>query len=171
MNIELNIIKLLREKTGAGITSCKKALLEAEGNLDKAILLLREKGLAVAEKKLERHTTQGVIASYIHTGSKMGALLELNCETDFVARKIEFQNLAQDLAMQIVATDNLKYISLSDIPQDIWDLESQNAHEQLQREGFLKPFAESLIQMKIKDSLEMYTLLSQPYIKDTSLTV
>ena len=93
MNSELTTIKFLREKTGAGITSCKKALIEAKGNLENAFILLREKGFAAAEKKLERCTTQGTIASYIHTGSRMGALVELNCETDFVARKIEFQNL------------------------------------------------------------------------------
>lgn len=171
MNSELTTIKLLREKTGAGITSCKKALIEAKGNLENAFILLREKGFAAAEKKLERCTTQGTIASYIHTGARMGALVELNCETDFVARKIEFQKLAHDLAMQIVATNNIKYISLKDIPQHIWDLEFKIAIEQMQREGLEKDFSKSLMQTKVEKLLQTHTLLNQPYIRDISLSI
>lgn len=171
MNIELNTIKLLREKTGAGIINCKKALVEAEGNFDNAYILLREKGFTTAEKKLERCTRQGTIASYIHTGARIGALIELNCETDFVARKIEFKNLANDLAMQIVANSNIKYISLKDIPQSIWDLELKNVNAQMPQEGVEKLLHESLIQTKVEKLLQAYTLYNQPYIRDNTLSV
>jgi elongation factor Ts len=97
MTINSEQIKLLREKTGAGVLNCKNALVETNGDFEKAIEFLRQKGLASAEKKLTRNTKQGIIATYIHTGSKIGVLLELNCETDFVARRIEFQNLAKNL--------------------------------------------------------------------------
>lgn len=171
MDIEFNSIKLLREKTGAGITNCKKALIETKGNIDNAALLLRQKGFAAAEKKLERCTTQGIIASYIHTGAKMGALVELNCETDFVARKMEFQKLAQDLAMQIVATDSIKYIALKDIPQHVWDFEIKIANEQKHCENLEKNLDESLIKAKVQKFLQKYTLFDQPYIRDASLSV
>ena len=125
MNITSEQIKALREKTGAGMLNCKNALIENNGDFDKAIELLRQKGLATAEKKSSRSTKQGIIASYIHTGSKVGVLIELNCETDFVARRSEFQTLAKNLAMQIVASNTVKYISLSDVPQELWDTETR----------------------------------------------
>jgi elongation factor Ts len=125
MNISAEQIKLLREKTGAGMQNCKNALSETNGNFEKALAYLRQKGLATAEKKLLRITQQGIITSYIHTGSKIGVLLELNCETDFVARRLEFQNLARNLAMQIAATESINYISLKDITQFIWDSEME----------------------------------------------
>jgi len=121
MNITSEQIKLLREKTGAGMLNCKNALLETQGDFEKAINFLRQKGLASAEKKLSRTTKQGIVTSYIHTGSKIGVLLELNCETDFVARRVEFQNLARNLAMQIAAGEAISYITLKDIPQQVWD--------------------------------------------------
>lgn len=171
MEIELNTIKSLREKTGAGVTNCKKALIEAGGNFENAFILLREKGFVTAEKKNERCTRQGVIASYIHTGARIGALVELNCETDFVARKIEFKNLATDLAMQIVANNNIKYIALKDIPQFVWDLEFKNATEQMQQEELGKVLDKSSIQAKVEKMLQTYTLYSQPYIRDISLSI
>ena len=112
MSITSEQIKLLREKTGAGMQNCKNALLETNGDFEKAINFLRQKGLASAEKKVLRTTKQGIISSYIHTGSKIGVLLELNCETDFVARRLEFQNLAKNIAMQIAANSSLKYVTL-----------------------------------------------------------
>jgi len=123
MTINSEQIKLLREKTGAGVLNCKNALVETNGDFEKAIEFLRQKGLASAEKKLTRNTKQGIIATYIHTGSKIGVLLELNCETDFVARRIEFQNLAKNLAMQITASSEVNYVSLQDIPKEVWDSE------------------------------------------------
>jgi elongation factor Ts len=116
MTITADQVKLLREKTGAGMLNCKNALVETKGDFEKALEFLRQKGLASAEKKLTRNTKQGIITSYIHTGSKIGVLLELNCETDFVARRVEFQNLAKTLAMQVAASPSVNYISLSHIP-------------------------------------------------------
>ncbi len=117
MNITSEQIKELREKTGAGMLNCKNALIENKGDFEKAVAFLRQKGLASADKKLSRSTKQGIISSYVHTGNKIGILLELNCETDFVARRIEFQNLAKNLAMQIVASSSVNYISIKDVPE------------------------------------------------------
>ncbi|MEW6033837.1 MAG: elongation factor Ts [Chloroflexota bacterium] len=115
MNIPIEAIKELRQRTGAGITDCKSALQKAAGDLDRACEDLKEKGFAIAEKKAHRSTTQGVVESYIHTGKKVGVLLELDCETDFVARTDQFQQLAHDIAMQIAAMSPT-YISANDIP-------------------------------------------------------
>jgi elongation factor Ts len=125
MNITTEQIKSLREKTGAGMLNCKNALAENQGDFEKAVEFLRQKGLASAEKKLSRSTKQGIITSYIHTGSKIGILLELNCETDFVARRTEFQNLGKNLAMQIAASQGVEYISLDDIPKEKWENETR----------------------------------------------
>jgi elongation factor Ts len=115
MDISAEQIKKLREKTGAGMLNCKNALMENQGDFEKAVAFLRQKGLASAEKKLTRSTKQGIITSYIHTGSKVGILLELNCETDFVARRTEFQNLAKTLAMQVAASSAVNYVSLKEV--------------------------------------------------------
>ena len=125
MSITAAQIKILREKTGAGMLNCKNALTENNGDFDKAVEFLRQKGLASAEKKLSRNTQQGIITSYIHTGAKIGILLELNCETDFVARRQEFQNLAKNLAMQVAANSTVSYVSLNDIPKEIIESETR----------------------------------------------
>ena len=125
MDISAEQIKKLREKTGAGMLNCKNALMENQGDFEKAVAFLRQKGLASAEKKLTRSTKQGIITSYIHTGSKVGILLELNCETDFVARRTEFQNLAKTLAMQVAASSAVNYVSLKDIPESLWESETR----------------------------------------------
>ena len=171
MNITSEQIKALREKTGAGMLNCKNALIENNGDFDKAIELLRQKGLATAEKKSTRSTKQGIIASYIHTGSKVGVLIELNCETDFVARRSEFQTLAKNLAMQIVASNTVKYIALSDVPQELWDSETRI---ESQREDLLnKPekVRESILKGRVEKNLKLYTLLNQSCIRDPELTV
>ena len=155
MEITLEQIKELREKTGAGVLSCKNALIETNGDTKKAIEFLKEKGFSVANTKLLRSTKEGVISPYIHTGAKICVLLELNCETDFVARRIEFQNLAKNLAMQIAAFQDIKYISIEKIPQDVWDLEQKFESNK----------------NKILDKLKMYTLLNQIYILDSKITV
>jgi elongation factor Ts len=171
MNINSEQIKLLREKTGAGMLNCKNALIETQGDLEKAISLLRQKGLASAEKKVSRTTKQGIISSYIHTGAKIGVLLELNCETDFVARRIEFQNLAKNLAMQVAAGNSVSYIGLKDVPQELWDneLKIELTREDIQK----KPEAirESIIKGRVEKTLRMYTLLDQSCIRDPDLTV
>lgn len=171
MSIELEQIKLLREKTGAGMLSCKNALIETEGNFNEAVIILRKKGLASAEKKLSRLTAQGIIGSYVHTGSKIGVLVELNCETDFVARRAEFQQLAHNLAMQIAASDIVQYIGLSDIPQDVWDLERKIESEREDLKEKSSSIRESILKGRVEKTLKSFTLLNQPYLRDPSLNV
>jgi len=171
MAITAEQVKLLREKTGAGMLNCKNALVETEGNFEKAVEFLRQKGLATAEKKLSRNTKQGIIASYIHTGAKIGILLELNCETDFVARRVEFQNLAKNLAMQIAASPSVNYISLNEIPQEIWESEMRI---EAQREDLAnKPqnIKESILKGRVEKTLKTFTLLNQYCIRDPQITV
>lgn len=171
MNITSEQIKALREKTGAGMSNCKNALVENNGDFEKAIEFLRQKGLATADKKATRTTKQGIIASYIHTGAKVGVLIELNCETDFVARRTEFQTLARNLAMQIVASNNVTYISLSDVPQEIWEKETRI---ESQREDLLnKPekIRESILKGRVEKNLKLYTLLNQSCIRDSEISV
>ena len=171
MNITAEQIKSLREKTGAGMLNCKNALVENNGDFDKAIEFLRQKGLATAEKKASRTTKQGIIASYIHTGAKIGVLLELNCETDFVARRTEFQTLARNLAMQVVASNSVSYISLTDIPQELW--ESERRIEALREDIVNKPekIRESILKGRIEKNLKLLTLLDQSCIRDPEVTV
>ena len=171
MNISSEQIKLLREKTGAGMLNCKNALVETKGNFEKAVELLRQKGLISAEKKLSRNTKQGIVASYIHTGSKIGVILELNCETDFVARRIEFQNLAKNLAMQVAASPSVSYIALKNIPQEVWD--SEERIEQQREDLQIKPekIRESILKGRVEKTLKNYTLLDQSCIRDPEITI
>ena len=151
--------------------NCKTALLENNGDFDKAIAFLRQKGLASAEKKLARTTKQGIITSYIHTGAKLGVLIEVNCETDFVARRSEFQNLAKTLAMQIAASENVNYISLKDIPQEMWDSELaiESKREDVQTKA--PTIREGIIKGRVEKNLKLFTLLNQSCIRDPDLTV
>jgi len=171
MNVTLEQIKLLREKTGAGMLNCKNALIETDGDFSKAIELLRKKGLASAEKKLPRNTKQGIITSYIHTGSKIGVLLELNCETDFVARRIEFQNLAKNLAMQIAANSSIEYISISQIPTNIWDEEVRIEAQREDLQNKPASIKESILKGRVEKNLINLTLLGQTCIRDPQITV
>jgi elongation factor Ts len=127
MSVEISakVVKELREKTGAGMMDCKKALQNAAGDFDKAIETLKQKGLASANKKADRVATEGIIESYIHAGGKIGVMIELNCETDFVARRKEFQELARNIAMQIAACPTVEYVKISDIPTDIEESEKK----------------------------------------------
>jgi elongation factor Ts len=171
MEITSSQIKLLREKTGAGMLNCKNALIETNGDFDQALNFLRQKGLASAEKKRSRTTKQGIIASYIHTGAKIGILLELNCETDFVARRVEFQNLGRNLAMQVAAGNGINYISLKDIPQEIWDSETkiELVREDIQNKP--ETIRESIVKGRVEKTLKTFTLLDQACIRDPDLTV
>ena len=171
MNITSEQIKSLREKTGAGMLNCKNALIETQGDFENAIKFLRQKGLASAEKKLSRTTKQGIITSYIHTGSKIGVLLELNCETDFVARRIEFQNLARNLAMQIAAGEAISYITLKDIPQPLWDAEIQIESERDDLQNKPANIRENILKGRVEKNLKNLTLLNQACIRDPDLTV
>ena len=171
MTITADQVKLLREKTGAGMLNCKNALVETKGDFEKALEFLRQKGLASAEKKLTRNTKQGIITRYIHTGSKIGVLLELNCETDFVARRVEFQNLAKTLAMQVAASPSVNYISLSHIPQNIWDdeLRIESQREDLQNKP--EKIKEAILKGRVEKNLLSLTLLTQSCIRDPQITV
>ncbi len=123
--ISAKLVKELREKTGAGMMDCKKALTESDGDLTKATEWLRKKGIASAEKKAGRVAAEGLIESYIHTGGRIGVLVEVNCETDFVARREEFQTLVRNIAMQIAANPNVEYVRIEDVPQDIVQKEKE----------------------------------------------
>lgn len=171
MNITPEQIKELREKTGAGMLNCKNALIEHDGNFEKAIAFLRQKGLASAEKKLTRTTKQGIISSYLHTGSKIGVLLELNCETDFVARRVEFQNLAKNLAMQIAASGSISYISMKDVPESIILSETRIESEREDLKTKPENIRKSILEGRVDKNLRNYTLLNQPYMRDPDLTV
>jgi elongation factor Ts len=171
MNITSEQVKLLREKTGAGMLNCKNALIETKGDFEKAIEFLRQKGLASAEKKLTRNTKQGIITSYIHTGAKIGVLLELNCETDFVARRIEFQNLAKNLAMQVAASESVHYISLNQIPQEIWDAEIRVEAQREDLQNKPSHIKETILKGRVEKTLLNLTLLNQDCIRDPQITV
>jgi elongation factor Ts len=171
MTITSEQIKLLREKTGAGMLNCKNALLETSGDFDKAVEILRKKGLASAEKKLSRNTKQGLITSYIHTGSKIGVLLELNCETDFVARRVEFQNLAKNLAMQIAASPSINYTSLADIPKEVWDSELRIESERDDLKNKPEAVRESILKGRVEKTLKSFTLLDQSCMRDPQLSI
>ena len=171
MNITSEQIKELREKTGAGMLNCKNALIEHKGDFEKAVAFLRQKGLASADKKVSRSTKQGIISSYIHTGNKIGILLELNCETDFVARRIEFQNLAKNLAMQIVASSSVNYISTKDIPEETILSETRIEAERDDLKSKPENIKESILKGRVEKNLKAYTLLNQAYIRDPNLTV
>ena len=170
-NITAKLVKDLRDKTGAGMMDCKKALNETNGSLDKAIEWLRKKGIASAEKKSGRVAAEGSIGSYIHTGSRVGVLLELNCETDFVARGEIFQSLLKDIAMQVAACPNVEYVSVSDVPQDV--VEKEKLIEMGRDDLANKPeqIREKIVEGRITKRLKELVLLDQPYIKDSAITV
>lgn len=171
MSITAAQIKILREKTGAGMLNCKNALTENSGDFDKAVEFLRQKGLASAEKKLSRNTQQGIITSYIHTGAKIGILLELNCETDFVARRQEFQNLAKNLAMQVAANSTVSYVSLNDIPKEMIESETRIEAEKDDLKSKPDNIRDSIVKGRVDKTLKTYTLLNQACIRDQNISV
>ncbi|MCS7249374.1 MAG: translation elongation factor Ts [candidate division WOR-3 bacterium] len=168
--VPIEKIKELRQRTGSGILDCKQALIEANGDVDKAIEILRKKGIAKAEKKLERPTTEGVIEAYIHPGERLGVLVEVNCETDFVARNPEFRRFVRDIAMQIAATDPLA-ITPEDLPPQIIERERKIYEEQLKDSGKPKEVIEKIIQGKLQKFYEEVCLLKQAFIKNPEKTV
>jgi len=170
-NITAKLVKDLRDKTGAGMMDCKKALNETEGNLEKALEWLRKKGIASAEKKSGRVAAEGSIGSYIHTGSRVGVLLELNCETDFVARGDIFQSLLKDVSMQVAACPNVEYVSIDEIPKEVFEKEKQIEMGRDDLSGKPEQIKEKIVEGRIAKRLNELVLLSQPYIKDSSLTV
>ena len=169
--ISAKLVKELREQTGAGMMDCKKALKESKGDITKAKEWLRKKGITSAEKKQGRIAAEGLIDSYIHTGGRIGVLVEVNCETDFVARRQEFQSLVRDIAMQIAACPNVEYVNAEDIPQEM--LQKEKEIEMGREDLAKKPdnIKEKIVQGRIDKRLKELSLLDQPYIKDQSITV
>ena len=169
--ISAKLVKELREQTGAGMMDCKKALKESKGDITKAKEWLRKKGITSAEKKQGRIAAEGLIDSYIHTGGRIGVLVEVNCETDFVARRQEFQSLVRDIAMQIAACPNVEYVKVEDIPQEM--LQKEKEIEMGREDLAKKPdnIKEKIVQGRIDKRLKELSLLDQPYIKDQSITV
>lgn len=170
MAISMESVKTLRERTGAGVLDCKKALEEAAGDLEKAIVLLRQAGIAAAAKRAGRATAQGVISSYIHAGGRIGVLVELNCETDFVARTEDFQRLAKELAMQVAAEDP-QFIAREDVPDPILEKEQSIYRAQAQKEGKPEQVVEKIVAGKLVNFYRQVCLLDQPYIRDDAKTV
>lgn len=169
--ISAQSVKELREKTGAGMMDCKKALTETQGDMEKAIEYLRQKGLASAGKKAGRVAAEGLIDSYIHTGNRIGVLVEVNCETDFVARNEAFKTLVQDIAKQIAAYSNVEYVKVSDIPPEIVEREKQVAMGSDALKGKPENVKEKIVQGKIEKTLKEMCLMDQPFIRDQSITV
>lgn len=170
MEITAAMVKDLRQATGAGVMDCRKALESTGGNFEQAAELLREKALAAAAKKAERAANEGLIGNYVHMGSKVAALVEINCETDFVARTEEFQALAKNLAMQVVAT-RPNWVRIEDIPADILQQERENYR--LGLAGSNKPanLIDQIIEGKLAKFYEENCLLEQPFIKDESVKI
>jgi elongation factor Ts len=163
--ISAQAVKVLREKTGAGMMDCKKALVECGGSEDKAISYLREKGLAKAAKKAGRATSQGVIGSYIHSNGKIGVMVELKCETDFVAKNEKFKEFAKDLAMQIAAACPI-CVSPDQVPADLLAKEREIFKHQAMQEGKPEAIAEKIVEGRVKKYYSEVCLLEQPFIKD-----
>ena len=172
--VTASLVKSLREKTGAGMIDCKNALVEADGNEEQAVEILRKKGMATAGKKAGRVTAEGVVGSYIHMGGKVGVMVEINCESDFVARGEEFQQLVKDVAMHIAAVDP-KYVRREEVPLDVLDKEREILLEQLKNDpkNANKPddVLNKIIEGRIGKYYEESVLLDQPFVKDPSKSV
>jgi len=165
MEISAALVRELREKTGAGMMDCKKALLESAGDMEKAVDYLRQKGLALASRKESRAAAEGLVGSYIHGGGRIGVLVELNCETDFVARTPEFQDLLKDVAMQIAAA-NPRYIRREDVPEDELEREHQIYHQQAIESGKPEKIVGKIVDGKMERFYSEVCLLEQEFIKD-----
>ncbi len=170
-DISAKLVKDLRDKTGAGMMDCKKALKENDGDIEKSIEWLRQKGIASATKKEGRVAAEGLVDSYIHTGGRVGVLVEVNCETDFVARRDEFKTLVRDIAMQIAACPNVEYVRVADIPGDV--AEKEKSIEMGRDDIANKPVAmqEKIVEGRIQKRLKELALLDQPFIKDQNISV
>jgi elongation factor Ts len=169
-NISAQMVKDLRQETGAGVLDCKQALEMHGGDFEKAAAWLREKGIAAAAKRSEREASEGIVGSYIHAGSRVAALVELNCETDFVARTPDFQELAHDLAMQVVAAKPL-YLSPETVPPEAVEERKALYQAEIEQSGKTGQVAERIMEGKLKKWYEENCLLLQPFIKNPDLTV
>ncbi|MEC9453002.1 MAG: translation elongation factor Ts [Cyanobacteriota bacterium] len=170
-DVSAKLVKDLRDKTGAGMMDCKKALAESDGDMIKASEWLRQKGIASAEKKSSRIAAEGAIGTYIHTGARVGVLLELNCETDFVARGDLFQGLLKDVAMQVAACPNVEYVSTEEIPVDVVEKEKSIEMGRDDLSGKPEQIKAKIVEGRIGKRLKELVLLEQPFIRDSSMTV
>jgi elongation factor Ts len=170
-DIPAKLVKDLRDKTGAGMMDCKKALKETEGDFEKAIDWLRQKGIASAAKKEGRVAAEGLVDSYIHTGGRVGVLVEVNCETDFVARREEFKTLVRDVAMQIAACPNVEYVRVGDIPEAIIAREKSVEMGRDDLAGKPEAMREKIVDGRIQKRLKELSLMDQPFIKDQNVSI
>jgi len=170
VNISANQVKELREKTGAPMMDCKHALTEAKGDMEQAIVVLRKKGVATAAKKATRVTTEGSVAHYIHAGGKIGVLVEVNCESDFVARTDDFKELVHDIAMHIAASDP-KFVRKEDVTPEAYEREKDIYRAQAKATGKPEHVAEKIVEGKMAKFYEEVCLYDQPFIKDQTISV
>jgi elongation factor Ts len=170
MEISAKLVKELRDRTGAGMMECKKALIEAKGNLPEAEIILRKAGITKASNKSTRTTRQGIIGSYIHPGSQLGVLVEVNCESDFVARTDDFQNLVKDLAMQVAAADP-QFIRKEDVTADALDKEKDIQRARALQEGKPEKMVDKIVEGRLAKFYEEICLYEQPFIRDNATTV
>jgi len=169
-NIPAQLVKQLRERTGAGFAACREALIEAQGNLELAIDILRKKGQAAAAKKAQRATSEGLVGSYIHAGGKIGVLVEVNCESDFVARTEDFQKLCHDVAMHIAALDP-RFLRREEVTQEILDREREIYKDQAKQTGKPEPVIEKIVNGKMEKFYEENCLYEQHFIRDEGVTI
>ena len=170
MEVTTAMVKELRERTQAGMMDCKKALVESNGDMDKAIEYLREKGLAASAKKAGRVASEGMVESYIHMGGKIGVLVEVNCETDFVAKTDTFRTLSHDLALQIAASNPL-FVSKDEVPQENLEKEREILRVQALNEGKPEKIVDRMVEGRIEKYYKEVCLLEQPFVKDPDITV
>lgn len=170
MEIKAELVKELRQRTGIGMMECKQALQESKGDIEKAIVILRKKGYARAQDKMSRETAEGIVGSYIHLNGKIGVLLEVNCESDFVARNDEFKDFVKNIAMHIAAS-NPKYVSSEDVSPDVLKQEKDIIKEQFKDSKKPPEIVEKIIQGKLGKFYKEVCLLDQPYIKDDKVSV
>lgn len=170
MSISAQDVKKLREKTGAGMMDCKNALTEADGDFDEAVAVLRKKGVSVATKREGKVATEGTVAAYVHAGDQIGVLVEVDCETDFVARTDEFKSFARELCMQIAAQQP-KWVSAEDVPEEALDKERAILKDQALAEGKPEHIVEKMVEGRMRKFYETYCLINQPYIRDDSRSI
>ena len=173
MEVSASQVKELREKTGAGFMDCKKALAESEGDVDRATRWLREKGLAAAAKKAGRATSEGLIGTYLHAGGRIGVLVEVNCETDFVAKTPDFQNLVKEVAMQVAAASPAlpRYVEREQVPADVVEAEREIFRAQARASGKPDKVIDKIVDGKVDKFLSEICLLEQPFIREPEKTV
>src|ERR1044071_5096695 len=168
--ITAQLVKQLRERTGAGMMECKKALVEANGDLEAAVVVLRKRGIASADKKSARVTRQGLIGSYIHHGGQIGVMVEINCESDFVARTDDFKELVHDVAMHIAAADP-RYVRKEDVPEPVLEKEKEIARDRARGEGKPEKVLDRIVEGRVAKFYEEVCLLEQPFVKEATLTI